>query len=1634
MSRQSQKRRANRRNFVSHVTETLEPRMLLAGDMVASWQNPVDCNDVNQDGFVTAVDALSVIRQINSGGARALPELASGEPGSLSDLSLIDTNGDGFLTPSDAQQVIEFLNAQGEGEILRFRLEVTDTSGNVITNANIGDEFQVHGYVQDLRDGDEAQGVFAAYVDVNYDSGLASVASDIEFGSSYTNGRTGSTSTPGLLDEVGAFANASPLLSDEFLLFSVTMEADAAGTLNFTSDGADVLPARETLFFGTLDPVQEADIEFGSTQLTIGNVDGGIPDLVQFAKDLDAAGVTFWSTNQANADAVAQRNLFQDGASYLPTSAVFNADGSFTSDATAAGITAANTWVFPGGATATGVLTLEEISTQSGVTIPTADGPSLMEIFGTNDISVEIESPRQLPLDGYDPTGNGLTYTVSVDDPDLVDATVLDEGNRYWSLEIEDYGTMVFEFFEDKAPRATDRFIELTESGFYDGLTIHRVIDGFVIQGGDPNGNGSGGSSLPDFDDQFHIDLQHNQVGILSMAKSSDDTNNSQFFVTDGTPQHLDFNHTVFGQLVEGFDVLEGISEAIVNGSTPASDIIITDATVFNDTENAILTVRAREASGTTSVTVTATDSENNSTSQTFQVTLEPSSRNSQPFLDDIPELTAAVGSTLEFQLGYTDIENDPVFFFASGVSTGDVEVSDTGLVSVDIPADAAVGGTLLLNVAVAPTAVVGNDFDRQQVVVNVVASDAAVDDAFSVDEDTTVNMLDVLANDGLGDDARIVEVFGDPEGLLEISEDGLSLLYSPTSDFFGASNFTYLVATGNGQSATGAVEVMVNNVVDAPVAVDDVFPDDLAVDDSNRGLFVEDSTGILLSEILANDVGPDGEAQESLLYTAVTQPQFGTLMWDAQDITYIPNADFFGTDTFDYTVTGLTSGMSATATVTIHISSINDAPTVGADALTVVGDTTTVIPAATLLANDTVGPENEVNLQFLEIIEATSDSGGTVSITATGDLEYTPADGFQGIETIIYTVTDDGLTGSTNSTAGTADPRTALGALTLTVDGAPLVQDDSFDVVFGSTGNVLDVLANDDQTESLEILSVTDSDNASISVGDGVLEYTPNGDFVGTDTFSYTVRGSNGMEAVASVTVNVSPEASTAVDDDLTIQGSGSLDVLANDVLGAGATTLMISGVEQPGNGFVGIVGSSIEYIADDGFVGSDSFTYTIIDDNNNSSTATVNLTVEGTPNNPPVAFDDDVSVESDGGQQALGVLNNDSVLPDVGETKSVDVILTAPSNGTAVISSDGGDILYTPDAGFTGTDQLEYRLSDGNGGTDTATVDIEVTAPQNIAPIAVDDAFTVVAPGVQTYNVLANDITEAGETLTIVSVDTTGTSGTVEISADGRQILYTPDFGQEGADSFTYTIDDGGQLTDSATVTVDVTSTADSFYAGSVFTDLDNDGVRDEGDRGIAGVSFILEGTTTDGTAVRREAVSDLTGDFRFDGLAPGDYTLTQTQPAFTSDGRNVIFGLDTDVTGQPIDTPDEIEFEVTQQLIASGSNSYGERGLLGQFALVDILSSSRQPGLFVVMDGDELSWVEERGGWDEVTTVDLTMSGDELMLTAGSAETVTLSMSDPADVQLIGRSGTYTFLRINGTSQQVLSATAVDQVFAS
>jgi cyclophilin family peptidyl-prolyl cis-trans isomerase len=144
-------------------------------------------------------------------------------------------------------------------------------------------------------------------------------------------------------------------------------------------------------------------------------------------------------------------------------------------------------------------------------------------------------------------------------------------------------GTFEIELFGDKAPKTVENFTGLAEKGYYDGIIFHRVIDNFMIQGGDPTGTGRGGESLwgGKFEDEVKTGLRHDVPGVLSMANAGPNTNGSQFFITLVATPWLDGKHTVFGKVVNGMDVVQAIGKTQTGpGDRPVKDVVMESVTI----------------------------------------------------------------------------------------------------------------------------------------------------------------------------------------------------------------------------------------------------------------------------------------------------------------------------------------------------------------------------------------------------------------------------------------------------------------------------------------------------------------------------------------------------------------------------------------------------------------------------------------------------------------------------------------------------------------------------------------------------------------------------------------------------------------------------------------------------------------------------------------------------------------------------------------------------------------------------------------------------------------------------------------------------------------------------------------------
>ncbi len=669
-----------------------------------------------------------------------------------------------------------------------------------------------------------------------------------------------------------------------------------------------------------------------------------------------------------------------------------------------------------------------------------------------------------------------------------------------------------------------------------------------------------------------------------------------------------------------------------------------------------------------------------------------------------------------------------------------------------------------------------------------------ATDDTVGTNEDTPVT-VDVLPNDSDpdGDTLTVTAVTQGTNGTVTIDPVSGNPIYTPNPDFNGTDTFTYTIDDGNGGTDTATVTVTVGAVNDAPIATDDAVG-------------TNEDTPVTV-DVLPNDSDPDGDV---LTVTTVTQGTNGTVTIDpvSGNPIYTPNPDFNGTDTFTYTIDDGNGGTD-TATVTVTVGAVNDAPVAVGDSI---GTDEDVPVTVDVLPNDS-DPDGDT----LTVTAVTQGTNGSVTIDpVSGNPVYTPNADFNGTDTFTYTI-DDG-----NGGTDTATVTVTVGA----VNDAPIATDDTVGTN-EDTSVTVDVLPNDSDPDgdSLTVTAVTQGTNGSVAIDpvSGNPVYTPNADFNGTDTFTYTIDDGNGGTDTATVTVTVGAvnDAPVAVDDSIGTDEDVpvTVDVLPNDSDPDG-DTLTVTAVTQGTNGSVSIdpITGNPVYTPDPDFNGTDTFTYTIDDGNGGTDTATVTVTV-GAVNDAPVATDDAVGTNEDT-PVTVDVLSNDSD-PD-GDTLTVTAV-TQGTNGTVMIDPVSGNLIYTPNPDFNGTDTFTYTIDDGNGGTDTATVTVTVGAV-NDAPIATDDAVGTNEDTPVTVDVLPNDSDPDGDVLTVTAV-TQGTNGSVSIDPITGNPVYTPDPDFNGTDTFTYTIDDGNGGTDTATVTVTVGAVNDAPVAvdDSIGTDED-------------------------------------------------------------------------------------------------------------------------------------------------------------------------------------------------------------------
>ncbi len=1383
-------------------------------------------------------------------------------------------------------------------------------------------------------------------------------------------------------------------------------------------------------------------------------------DLVAFAKALTDSGTRFFGAAWCPF-CTEQKQLFEDGYKFLPFIEVTNADRTPNQIAIDEGITEYPTWEFPDSTRLTGVQSLQTLAQRAGVSIPQSSTPSIAAL---SNVNVAIGSPLHVPIDAYDPNGNPLTISVTSSDPNLVAAQVV-SGNRSLRLAIQGFGDMVFELFEDKAPRPTGRVIQLAQDGYYDGVPFHRVINNFVIQAGDgENQNGTGGSTLGDFDDQFNLDLQHNRTGVLSYAKSTDDTNDSQFFITEGPQRFLDFNHSVFGQLIEGEAVREAISNTATNASDrPTNAVLINSATVFTDNENGLIMLKPTgNGTGTANITVTVTDSEGNSTSQIFQATVVQDTANGAPFLNDIPTVQAQAGVPTQVTLTAQDAENDTLIYSVTKLGTENYTVTvdgDSGIVTITPPVGFTGQLQFRATVRQSTTPTTNSPDDNQVVTVNVSQSAPTGIDllpesdsgASNTDNNTNAQSL-TFAVSGTTVGA-IVEVLsgGNVVGTATATSGTTNVIVSNVASLGqGSVSFTSRQRVSGVNSASSASLAVVldnqspeaiasgvipsNVVVSTPLSIDLNHPEEgqglvyALASGAPAGMTIDAATGLIAWTPTTGQLGTRSLTlqltdaagnlrDQAISINVIEQPKvrisLNAVDLSGQPITTVATGQEFKVQVV---VLDLRSGTT-----------VPDSPTgVYAAYVDLLFDSAIIEPIANNpisyldpYLNDLSGTTTTPGL--IDELGAFSDRSSRlgsdsrvltevtfVAKAAGNPMLRTESPDISGHDILLYDIA-----------SATPFSQVDFGTSPFVVGANFTLANDVFNFDEDTGVHSLDVLANDTLTSGAVLtISAVGSPNGGGSVtiaSDGkTLNYTSAANFNGAETFTYTAQNQQGVPLTATVTIQVADinDPPLALNDTFTVFRNSTqnvLEVLTNDTTGVdsdNSESLSIVSVSSGSAGGTierGPSGLTVRYTPVASFSGTETFTYTLSDGRGGTAVGTVSVAVN-LENPPPTPQNDTFQVVEDAAENVFDVLVNDTT-DNSAETLSISAVGTSQVGSTVSVSSDGLTIRYKPGLNFNGTEVLTYTLRDSGGATALGQMTFVVSAV-NDPPNAVDDSLNALsALGETTLEVLLNDINpDQGETqrITAVSQPPSG-SGTLAISSNGQHLIYTPPAtGFEGLFSFTYTIDDGTGLTDTATVTLNVSNYTPRDISGLVGSSgLDN--------FYYAGFPVSLSGTDLTGAAVSLQSQVGIGGTFAFNDLAPGNYSLIREPLPFLNDsGSNV--SLNSGVA----------DGDMVSNLIVTGSLK------VGYFDIRDFLGSTVKNSLTVALKADgTTNWIAPRGDWAQLNTLQaqLDTTANTLNISATNATAsnlqASLALNNTSIASLVGTESSMKLLRVRGST---------------
>jgi VCBS repeat-containing protein len=1086
------------------------------------------------------------------------------------------------------------------------------------------------------------------------------------------------------------------------------------------------------------------------------------------------------------------------------------------------------------------------------------------------DQSVLGGAPTWVGIAGADAGSGPLTYSVSVSNPSLLLATI-PTGNKSLVLstsgaETGVTGQMTFELLDNLVPNTTQHIESLVNDGeFATNSTFYRIAysgtDPFVIQGGPSNAT----SSLGAMDDEFNPDLQFTSAGLLAMAKSTDDTGDSQVFVTAGPTRFLDFQHSIFGVLTAGDSVRQAIQNSNTSGDgAPPSAITISGAQIVTDTTNAALELKAaRGASGTSDVTVTVTNNAGQTFQQTFHVIVSPDTESPAPYLNPITAPSGVEGQPINLQLTATDVTGGADVFDATKPASETTNYTlnvdhNTGLVTVTPPVGFT--GTLHVQLSVqgANTRTTADPSDTETVAINVAAATlSAANDTATVTENASSTSINVLGND-TGTGLTITSIgTSSAGGTVAIASDSHSVNYTPPANFTGTDTFTYTVTDEHSATATATATVTVSSS-NSTTTTSGTLSGFVYFDVNNSGIFESTELGIGGVAITLTGTKTSDNSAVSLTTKTADDGSYSFTGLDAGSYTIKQTQPSFvidgqttsasGTATTNQIVIALSAGGSAVSNNfgelgrELSTISIRDffSPTAGSD---------------NFAAFDSSGNElwHTLDASVWQGFsgESFSDAAGTLKVSATNSLAQ-PVSGSVSTSShlvdlvsqssggslyrlmadpaqIDFTATGAANSSGSGSSSGNGSSSGDGTSNTTTTNQTPTAAADSYSTGFNTplTISAAGVLSNDTdpQSKSLTAVVATQPAHGSLTLAaDGSFTYTPTSGFAGSDNFTYTATNGTQTSDAATVTITVAaapgPTAiahSYSINQNTTLNIDSSSGVLtgASDPQGVSLTAAVAASTTH---GTLSLASDgSFVYTPTTDFTGSDSFTYTVTNGTTTSQPASVTITVVAS--NVPTVNSDNYAVTQDTTLTiaAPGVLTNDT--DPLGGTLTAAAV-AQPTHGSLTLNADGS-FSYTPTAGYTGSDSFTYTAANSATLSVPATVTITISPPDH-PPVSAADSYSVDENGtLQTTaanGVLLNDTDADNQSLTAELVSQPA-HGSISLNADGT-FVYTPATNYSGSDSFTYNASDGTALSSATTVSITVnhinqppTATDDSY-----------------------------------------------------------------------------------------------------------------------------------------------------------------------------------------------------------------------------